>query len=313
MQGIFFYWYTRLKNSAADTSVNIKNNKMKKLLLIPVLAGACLGVKGQTYNAGTMFMMYTDINPDTLINYTIVPYSNETYQINVFGDPAADIEIKANGAVSSGGTAAYLNVRPLNPDVLIRFGRLDSVYVPAYSLWNVTKVAKPLNAGDPINPPGAMWDTLLYLTDHSGYGGGNKNVNDWVGGDKYIGLKYQNVSGTAYGWVRVHFPAQDSCYVKDYSATPSTVGISELQKAEALIYPNPVNTSFYLKNNGTGTFDAAKLKLRDMYGKEVKFNAETMNSDVKISMDESLPDGCYMLEYITKDQVLSKKLVKVSR
>lgn len=41
------------------------------------------------------------------------------------------------------------------------------------------------NAGTPfsmyvdINPAGVIWDnTMLYLTDHSGHGGGNKMVSD---------------------------------------------------------------------------------------------------------------------------------------
>ncbi|MCW3105126.1 MAG: hypothetical protein JWO09_3566 [Bacteroidetes bacterium] len=278
---------------------------------MPLLIGAYMGAHSQ--NAGTVFPVYTDITPDTLINYTIVPYSDETYDINLFGDASADIQIKANGAVSSGGTAAYISVYPLNPDVLIRLGRLDSVYVPAYSLWYVTKVAKPLNAGDPIDPPGAMWDTMQYISDHSGYGGGNKNVNDWIGGDKYIGLKYQNGSTTAYGWIRVQCPTEDSCYVKDFSAMPSTVGINEQSVQEMLIYPNPVNTGFYLKNIHTNTFDLSKLKLTDMYGKDLKFTAEPMLGEIKIGLDESLPDGCYMLQYISTDRLFSQKLVKVSR
>ncbi|MCW3071975.1 MAG: hypothetical protein JWO44_1865 [Bacteroidetes bacterium] len=284
---------------------------MKKYLLTTALIGLCLSASSQ--NAGTVFPVYVDISPDTLINYTLVPYSNETYGINLFGDASDDIEIKANGAVSSGGTAGYINVRPLNPDVLIRFGRLDSVYVPAYSLWYVTKVAKPLNAGDPIDPPGAMWDTMQYITDHSGYGGGNKNVNDWIGGDKYIGLKYQNGSTTAYGWIRVQCPVEDSCYVKDYSAMPSTVSINEQSMYNVLIYPNPVNTGFYLKNISTNTFDRSKLKLTDMYGKELKFKTEVMIGEIRIDLDETLPEGCYMLEYISKDCIFSKKIIKVSR
>src|SRR6476620_2188715 len=96
-------------------------------------------------------------------------------------------------------------------------GRLDSVYAPGSSSWVVTKIAKPLSAGDQVNAGAAMWDnSMLYLTDHSGHNGGNKNVNDWVAGDKYLALKYQSGATITYGWLRVQCPSEDSCYVKDF-------------------------------------------------------------------------------------------------
>jgi len=292
---------------------NEKNQrKMKKLLLMPLMVGAYMSAHSQ--NAGAMFPLYVDINPDTLINYVVTPYTDENYEINLFGDATTDVKITAHGAVSSGGSSAYIGITSLSPNVYISFGRLDSVYGPGIPGWDVTKVARIYNAGDPLNPAGAIWDnTMLYLTDHSGHSGANKNVNDWVGGDKYIGLKYQSGSSTAYGWIRVQCPTEDKCYVKDYSATPATVGINELSELSATLYPNPANTSFYLKDLNAGSFDASMLKLCDMYGKDVQFTAEVMNGEVRIDLNDALPDGCYMLQYTSKNSVFSKKLVKTSR
>jgi hypothetical protein len=201
---------------------------MKKLLL-PILLGSYFNVNSQVYNAGTNFSMYQDIIPDTLLNYSF-PYSNETYGIKLFGNSSNDIELTAHGAASSGGSDAYIRVTSLNPNVYILFGRLDSVQFmsPPYN-WDVTKVAKPLNQNDPINTVGAIWnDSILYLTDHSGHSGGNKNVNDWIGGNKYLGIKYQNGSIIKYGWIRLQCTTEDSCYVKDfsYSTTQYTVSVS---------------------------------------------------------------------------------------
>ena len=201
---------------------------MKKLLL-PILLGSYFNVNSQVYNAGTAFSVYNDINPDTLINYSF-PYTNETYGISVFGNSSNDIELTAHGAASSGGSDAYIKVTSLNPNVYVLFGRWDSVqYMSAPYNWNVTKVAKPLNQNDPINTNGAIWkNDTLYLTDHSGHSGGNKNVNDWIGGNKYLGIKYQNGSIIKYGWIRLQCTAEDSCYVKDfsYSTTQYTVSVS---------------------------------------------------------------------------------------
>jgi hypothetical protein len=285
---------------------------MKKLLLLPVLIGSYLNINSQT--AGTIFSGYTDINPDTLLNYTIVPYSQETIQLNMFGDASNDIELKAGGAVSSGGTAQYMNIVILNPNVTVRFGRYDSVFVPAYSIWNVTKVAKPLVSGDPIDPPGAIWqDTMLYLSDHSSYGGGTKNVNDWIGGEKFIGLKYQSGSTLAYGWIRMNFISQDSAYIKDYSFTPSVVGVRENERNQVSVYPNPVGDNFYLQMEHVASVDITKLKLMDMYKREIRFSAEVIGNSLKVYPAQELPDGCYVFQYLSEENSFSAKLVKIAR
>ncbi|MGZ4098868.1 MAG: T9SS type A sorting domain-containing protein [Bacteroidia bacterium] len=286
---------------------------MKKLLVISILIGSYFNVKSQTYSAGTIFPGYFDINPDTLLNYVTYPYTNETYSINMFGNSQNDIEFTANGAVSSGGYSQYIKVTSLNPNVFISFGRWDSVFVTANSNWNVTKVAKPLNFGDPINPMNVVWDnTVLYLTDHSGSGGGIKNVNDWVGGDKYIGLKYLNGGSTGYGWIRVRCKTADSCYIKDVSYTTLSTGINEIKQTETLAYPNPANNGFYLKDINMSTFDIKNVSLKNSYGNEVRFVHEIQGNNVKINPDKSLPEGCYILQYVSGENRYSGKLIITS-
>jgi hypothetical protein len=285
---------------------------MKKLILLLLLMISCLHLKSQVVTAGTLLPMYVDISPDSLLNYTVTPYTNETFSVNIFGDASPDLEFTAHGAVSSGGGDAYIRVVSLNPDVYIRFGRLDSVYAPGSSSWNVTKVALPLNNGEQVNAPSAIWDnTMLYFTDHSGHDGGNKNVNDWIGTDKFLGLKYQNGASASYGWFRVQCVSEDSCYLKDYSAA-GAVGITERSKLAAGIYPNPVNTCFYLRNIDPNTFDIKGLKLKDLFGREVQISTEMMNETLRVSLDVSLPAGCYILEYVTEKLSFSHKVIKLN-
>ena len=285
---------------------------MKKILLFFLLL-VFISLKSQVYNAGTKFTIYKDIVPDSLLYYTVFPYSDRSYTISLFDDPLAAVRISAHGAVSSGGTAAYISILSLNHNVAIRLGRLDSVLVPAYNFWNVTKVALPLNKGDVINDPKAIWDTtLLYLTDHTGYGGGVKDVNDFIGGDKYIGLKYQTSSTSRYAWIRVQCVSKDSCYVKDYSYTTSALAIKKQEQSEIKIFPNPTTNAFYLKNVNSENFDISTITITDMLGNEVNFNCEAKTNDIRINLDRNLPEGYYLLRCVLKDQIIIKKFVKAA-
>jgi hypothetical protein len=283
-----------------------------KNLLLPILLLASFCVKSQVYNAGSMLSVYHDINPDTILNYVVYPYTNETYALDLFDDPATDLEFTARGSISSGGSAAYINVSSLNPKLYIQFGRWDSVYAPGSSGWDVTKVAAPLLIGSPVNHASAIWDnTTLYLTDHSGHSGANKDVNDWIGGEKYIGLKHEDGSSVNYGWIRIKCITEDSCYVLDHSQSQTSSGLSEIKKDEAKLYPNPVQNTFYVKDINKYAFDVSSLKLADVYGSLVQFTYEIKDNTLKIDLDPNLSEGFYFLQYFSDKHVFSKKLIKL--
>jgi hypothetical protein len=265
----------------------------------------------QVYTAGTFLANYMNINPDVMINYVVVPYTNDTYSVSIFNNPSYDLEFTAHGAVSSSGSAAYIKVTSLDPNVSISFGRWDSVFVPGGPGWNVTKVAKPLNPGEQINASGTVWDnTTLYFTDHSGAGGGNKNVNDWIGGDKYLGVKYQNGNMTAYGWIKLQCSTKDTCLIKEYSSSQITTGLREGRKDYPRIYPNPISNAIYIELNEA---DVSDIMMSDLLGREVKMNVEVKDKKMKIGFDPDLPSGCYFLRYKTGSVSHVKKLVKEAR
>lgn len=287
---------------------------MKKLLLLPIYIISSLTANSQFYTAGTIYPFYTDISPNYLLCYTVAPYTHQVYGLNIFGDTLFDVEFIAHGSISSGGTGAYINVTSLDPNVYISFGRLDSVFVPATSGWNITKVAKPLNAGEQINSPGVVWDnTTLYLTDHSGAGGGTKDVNDWIGGDKYLGLKYQTGPSTWFGWIRLQCFTEDSCYVKDLSSSVASVDLDERISDETTMYPNPISDIFYIKNTEKRLMDISKLRISDLYGNEIKFTYEAIGNDLQISISSTVANGCYVLNYFSDEYAFTKKLVKISK
>ncbi len=285
---------------------------MKKYLFLILFGFYLKNVKGQMYFAGSMFETYYDVNPDTLLNYKVTPYTHETYGLNLFDDSAYDIILTAHGAVSSSGSSAYLSVTSVNSNVYISFGRLDSVYVPSNAGWDVTKIAKPLIVTDPIDAPDAQWEkSTLYLTDHSGHGGGNKNVTDWIGTDKYLGIKYENGNSISYGWIRVKCPGEDSCYVKDFSTSQVVIDVNEIAESSIELFPNPSYSSFYVKNVGP-SFDLSKFTLTDIFGQVVKFSYERRGSDVMIITDTDLQAGCYMLQCFSDHDIFTKKVVLTS-
>jgi hypothetical protein len=284
---------------------------MKKFLLLNLLFIFHFPGKAQTFTAGTMYPQYTDIVPDKLVGYQVTPYTHNVYDLDIFGDSTNDLEFIAHGAVSSGGSSAYLAVQPLDPNLSITFGRLDSVFVPASSTWYVTKIAKPLNAGDAINGSSVIWeDTLLYMTDHSGSGGGNKNVNDFVGGDKYIGLWYQNGSSSWYGWIRVNCFSEDSCYVKDFSYSVASVGVTEIKAQDLVIYPNPVNDILYVDGLDANALETARFRLSNIYGQDVEFSSRIVGNRLGIDMQDAAP-GCYLLSYTSGKTIISQKIIKL--
>ncbi|MDF2449677.1 MAG: Secretion system C-terminal sorting domain [Bacteroidota bacterium] len=285
---------------------------MKKTLLL-IFASLYFPVLAQTFNAGTLFEVYNDIDPDTMLNYVVTPYTDETYGINLFDDGAPDILFTARGSVSSSGSAAYIKVQSLNPNLYLLFGRSDSVLVPATLAWDITKVAKPLLVTEPIDEPTAVWDNgTLFLTDHSGHSGANKNVNDFVGLEKFIGIKYENGSNFSYGWIRVKCPDEDSCLIKDLSYSQVIIGVEENNEQTVQVFPNPSNGNFYIHNADLTSFDANKLSLTNMYGQRVGFSYELKGKDLKIVTEDNLSQGFYLLKYNSKTGSFSGKLLKAS-
>lgn len=279
-----------------------------RFILPFILSAVCLNAIGQVYNAGTQFSNYHDIAPDSFLHYTVYPYTNQSFGLKLFGATSDNIQFYAVGSTSPGGTSANISVKSFDPNVSLRFGRWDSTFIPSYSSWDVSKVAQPLNIGDPINGSGAVWDTsMLDLSNHKSWGGGTKNDNDWIGSDKYIGLKYQDMTTLKYGWIRVQCPSADSCYVKDYSYTSSVLNVQKLTSSQLGIFPNPVNNIFYIQSEDPNSL---KIEVLDLLGNKINFISEIHTSWVKIHLDAQLPDGYYLVQCLKGDEFLTGRFVK---
>lgn len=281
---------------------------LKYLLLLIILTLQYRGLS-QFAIAGTPGIFYTDIVPDTSIDYGgSFGGTTEYYYFDVNNDSQNDLRLDAVGINGLGAGDDYLLLRPLSSNVFIRFKRFDYVYNPWVGNWN-TDVALPLLNGDTINSSAAIWrSTNQYLTDNSFASGASKNVQDWVGNtDKFIGIRYITVNDTVYGWIRVYCPMSNRCSIKDYSFFNSTIGSEEYNIENNKLFPNPSSEGFncVLKENN----EAVKFKLNDINGREIQVDFIKQEAGKYYIETKNIVDGIYFLEIKSSEKIIRKKIV----
>ncbi|MBK7669096.1 MAG: T9SS type A sorting domain-containing protein [Sphingobacteriaceae bacterium] len=281
---------------------------MKKLLIIllfPIILNA------QVYKAGDVLPYYYDINPDSLISYAWCHQCviTETSSINMFGVAPVDFEIVSYSINGLGGGSENITISPKHSNAFVILGRQDSVFANPWSTpyWWKTNIAKPLISSDTINKVNFIWsNSLLYLIEKDWFGGNYKNVTDFVNtNDKFIGVKYQTSIDTIFGWIRVHCPDRYRCYIKDFSASKSYVGIKELNRPEVSIYPNPVTETLFIKDP-ENKFQNYEIEITNHIGQTV-LSLQYINS-VDVS---KLVQGIYIIKITSNgNQSYYSKFVK---
>jgi hypothetical protein len=235
---------------------------MKKFLFTLLLVPTFLS--SQVYKAGDIFPLYYDIVPDSVLSYHYGPYQlphNEGYYLDINQDSQNDFLLWSfNSQGTLGGSVAYMKISPLNKNSYVRFGRKDSVNCGTFAY--AERVAAPLQFQDSINSKLAVWDSVgLHLT---GYYSGlfcqyPSNIIDFISdNDLYVGLKYQNSTDTAYGWIRVNCQ-QDltakkrTCDIKDLSfhSTCNVVPSLNTTSSSSILCSGETAT---LSANGAGSY-----------------------------------------------------------
>ncbi|MGZ3942850.1 MAG: T9SS type A sorting domain-containing protein, partial [Bacteroidia bacterium] len=142
---------------------------------------------------------------------------------------------------------------------------------------------------------------------HRGWGGLKKNVNDWIGGDKYIGMKYENQSTIIYGWIRVQCKSADSCFVKDYSFNTNSFGTMKQKENAVSVFPNPFQQAFLIEGNKAIT----ELKIIDIFGQDIGFTTTQADHRTKIDLENN-PPGCYIIKCRVNDETYARKIIKTN-
>ncbi len=261
--------------------------------------------------AGHELTLYTDIIPDTLINgicHSSAYY--ETYSID------NSLEIKSFCSTSPGGTDEYTYITPLQPNVYIRSGRIDSVYNNFGAYWMIACVAKPLYYGDTINSSDAEWKSITqYLVKVYSASGSSQSITDWADtSDKYIGINYQTTTGNIYGWIRLNW--SNGALVKDYSFETNQTGINILEANIFTLYPNPATTTLTIQSTPNSYRDNSPQTTVTIYNAQGQVVSYTLSRGECVSLSAGkgcvldispFPTGLYYLHLQSEEGTATKK------
>lgn len=114
-----------------------------------------------------------------------------------------------------------------------------------------------------------------------------------------------NISNLCYGWLKVCMTfTSGGCFKCDSILINGATAISELNPEEKFVlYPNPTNSSFFIKNSGMNT---AEVKIFNGEGKlieEMKFEKE---AEIK-----NLSNGFYFVELKIEGSTIRKKVLVI--
>jgi hypothetical protein len=280
---------------------------MKNILFILICIIGFSSIRSQNkILAGNTLSYYSDINPDTLINYVSnYPYnSSESYFIDMNGDLVNDLKIYAYWGATMVMASMGITITALNSSSMILFGRREAVYNTYMQYWMVDSVAKPLILGDTINTDSAVWSSKLFLTGSYSMTGSGISVTDFVGSsDLYVGIKF-TASDTVFGWIRVNCPSSNKCYLKDFSASSELTTIKKSVANDFFIFPNPASNKIQIASS---TQKIKEIGITDLNGIKIKsFPFMKIEKEIDVS---DLEAGIYFLSIFTDNGLLTKKII----
>lgn len=255
---------------------------MNKLFLTISLSSLSILGKAQ--------VMYTDINPDTVIT-TTGQQQMASYFIDFDGTGPYEKEVRY---FNPGGGVQPAVELANNIQVTVE------CHVALVAAGGRTKV---INAGDTLSETSQVW----------GYDAGGLRSN-WYGGDRFIGMRFKKGGQRYYGWARIEIPADvSSVTVKDYAynttpeeqivvGVPASTGVIHVPKMGMKVEVLRRAINIEVPANGEG-FKAA---LTDMNGRIVK-QQQALQHTATISTEE-LAQGVYILTVLQKGETRSFKI-----
>ncbi|MCX6246228.1 MAG: T9SS type A sorting domain-containing protein [Bacteroidetes bacterium] len=131
------------------------------------------------------------------------------------------------------------------------------------------------------------------------------SLDNWIWGPHYIGIR-KRIHGVDYlGWIKAEVLDYYTLVIKEYALNNQLVGIPPSESSLMTIYPNPVGSSFFIRNLTCG-----KVEIYDVFGSLVMTADHSDNgSEMEISVDH-LQSGIYFVRMVEKGQIITRKIIK---
>ena len=131
------------------------------------------------------------------------------------------------------------------------------------------------------------------------------NLDNWIGGENYIGIK-KIIDDVEYlGWIKVEVVSDSKIIVKDAAIYNPSLNLNHLKEQSLKIYPIPATDVINVDLIG---FD--KVLIYNITGKVMMDYSFTSNQKHQTFNISSLSSGLYLLRLIENDKIVNYKLVK---
>lgn len=204
------------------------NNKVAKYSLLASAALTMLNACGKDEeDPNDPDINETDINPDISLSAPINNFDVREFDLN--NDGIMDVVVGIDNYSYSYQLPTEINnsyVEGVNGTELLTQEEtftFNSIYYGPISYTEI--VVKPLAEGNTIGPSQDIWDDYGFLGISGVYYGQSVRVGQFLGQDKYVGLRIQTAGNTHYAWMRLSLSNDGSTVtVKEYAyrETPFT-------------------------------------------------------------------------------------------
>lgn len=300
---------------------SLETNLKKYSLLAGSITSAISTVNAQ--------IVYTDVNPDTLLNH-----HGETYALDLDNNGVVEFNLQ------SLDTAIVYSSYNMQTNLQIVGGAIGNIVAGASFISDTSSFPLAISQGDTIDGN----DTFVSypLGTSSSFGVpiigllSNSTIDTITGNtiaqsstvygnftpnqEAFIGVKFDISGNNHYGWLRVEMSSDaDTIIIKDYAyeSTANTAiiagntggGMLSIAEKENKITINKIQNTLYIKLDDYK--NNSLLNIYDISGREV-LKSKLSSSNEQIYLND-FEVGIYLVKVISGDDILSKKIYLSNR
>ena len=256
-------------------------------------------------------LLITEIN-DTLWNSP--PYQYMSLDIDVTGDGVYDLVVSCDGYQGSAGDESEMWLKGSSSTEYV----LDTLVIDSVEHYGLPgnlfivdtfQLVYKYSYGDTLYAQAYFTDEEHYMVHTYNYPpgmfgpGARLYLNDWVGGDNYIGFKAVIYGNIYLGWLKVEVKYGTVIIVKESALYDPELSVIENPAAAAKIYPNPATWYFQIE-----TRDFHLLEVFTTDGISVLKSPLPRHSIKSINCG-SLSPGLYIVRLSNARDATTQKLV----